>query len=265
MVATIRPVIPCTAGPSRRASVVAAIAVTLLAAPLVAGAAEYRLRVVSVYEEAFSALLRADELVDGASGPGLNRLEASLDRAEFPIGAILWDRPLQAVSDETGRAYGAVVARPDTPDAGTRRLWHELRWEGRPGEQTAWKISPSGLRVGELDRVALKGRGPLRQFIPVTPSTNGRRSPALSVPLLYMWAQEERGVVWASYLAQRLELSEGIAAIIGVNANRSFADQVYLVVRHGEQPMTYKAVLSWRPRDRSHLNDLEAPGVDRSR
>lgn len=123
-------------------------------------------------------------------------------------------------------------------------------------------MSPSGLRVGELDRVALKGRGPLRQFLPFTASTNGRRGQALSVPLLYLWAQEERGIVWPGYLSRVLELSDGIAAVVGVNANRSFADQVYLLVRHGEQPMTYKAVLSWRARDRSHLNDLEAPGLD---
>ncbi|MGH7307281.1 MAG: hypothetical protein ACREK6_01150 [Candidatus Rokuibacteriota bacterium] len=244
----------------------ATLLMALLAVPLAAWAVEYRLRVVSVYEEAFSALLRPNELVDGASGPGLDQLEASLDRGEFPMGAILWDRPLQTVSGEAAaRAYGAVVVRPDLPEAGARQLWHELRWEGRPGEQTVWKVSPSGLRVGELDRVALRGRGLLRQFLPFVASTNGRRGHALSVPLLYLWAQEERGIVWPGYLSRALELSDEIAAVVGVNTNRSFADQVYLLVRHGEQPTTYKAVLSWRPRDRSHLNDLEAPGGGRTR
>ncbi|MEX2146562.1 MAG: hypothetical protein WED01_06065 [Candidatus Rokuibacteriota bacterium] len=234
--------------------------------PLTAGAVEYRLQIVSIYEEAFAALLRPNEFADGASGPGLNRLEASLDRAEFPMGAILWDRPLQTVGEETARAYGAVTVRPDLPEVtGGRRLWHEVRWEGRPGEQSVWKVAPSGLRVGELDRVALKGRGPLRHFLPFTASASGRRGHALSVPLLYLWAEEERGTVWPGYLSRMLELSDGIAAVIGVNANRSFADHVYLLVRHGEEPTTYKAVLSWRPRDRSHLNDLETPGADHAR
>lgn len=43
-----------------------------------------------------------------------------------------------------------------------------------------------------------------------------------------------------------MDLSDGLAAVVGVNANGSFADQVYLLVKHGEQPMTYEAVLSWR-------------------
>lgn len=254
-----------TGVPGRRVGAAAAVLLTLLTVPLAAGAVEYRLQVVSLYEEAFGALLRLNEFVDGASGLGLNRLEASLDRAEFPMGAILGDRPPQTVGAEVARAYGAVVVRPDVPEAGGRRLWHELRWEGRPGEQTVWKVSPSGLRVGELDRVALKGRGLLRQFLPFTASTNGRRGHALRVPLLYLWTQEERGIVWSEYLSRVLELSDGIAAVVGVNANRSFPDHVYIVVRHEPEPTTYKAVLSWRARDRSHLNDLEAPGVDQLR
>ena len=53
--------------------------------------------------------------------------------------------------------------------------------------------------------------------------------------------------------------------VVGVNTNRSMPDQVYLIVRHEDVPTTYKAVLSWRPRDRAHLNDLEAPGADQMR
>lgn len=249
-----------------RAAAGAAVLLAVLALAPAAAAVEYRLQVVSLYEESFAALLRRGEFVYGASGPGLNRLEASLDRGEFPHGAILYDRPLQSVSPEVARAYGAAPVRPEIPADGERRLWHELRWDGQPGQQSVWKISPSGLRIGELDRVALRGGGPLRQYLPFTvpvkASANGRRGQALSVPLFYLWAQEERGIIWPEYLSRVLDLSDGIAAVVGVNANRSFADQVYLIVRHGEQPTTYKAVLSWRARDRSHLNDLEAPGLD---
>lgn len=237
----------------------------LLVAPLPVGAVEYRLRVVSLYQEAFSALLRAGELVDGASGPGLDRLEATLDGGELSLGAVLWDRPPQAVAAETARAYGAVPARPAVPEAGERaRAWHELRWDGRPGERTVWKVSPTGLRVGELERVALKGRGPLRQFLPFT-AVRGHRSPALSVPLLYLWAHEDGGTIWSRYLSGKLDLAHGMAVVVGVNTNRSMPDQVYLIVRHEDVPTTYKAVLSWRPRDRAHLNDLEAPGADQMR
>jgi hypothetical protein len=254
-----------TGGRRRCAGAAAALLLTLLAVPVKATAVEYRLQVVSLYEEAFRSLLRPNELCDGASGPGLDRLEASLDRAEFPKGAILWDRHVQSAGEEFARGYSAVVVHPHLTESSAQRLWHELRWEGRPGEQTVWRVSPSGLRIGELDRVALKGRGMLRHFIPFSPpTTNGHRSQALSIPLLYLWAQQERGL-WPGYLARTVELSDGIAAVVGVNTNGSFSDEVHLLVKHGEQPMTYKAVLGWRPRDRSHLNDLEAPGVDRSR
>ncbi|HXG01883.1 MAG TPA: hypothetical protein VNO23_00520 [Candidatus Binatia bacterium] len=249
----------------RSAAVLIFFLLSLLGAPFPVGAVEYRLRVVSLYQEAFSALLRAGELADGASGPGLDRLEATLDGGTLSLGAVLWDRPPQAVAAEIARAYGAVPARPDVPEAVERlRAWNELRWDGRPGERTVWKVSPSGLRVGELERVALRGRGPLRQFLPFT-AVRGDRSPALSVPLLYLWAHEDRGTIWSGYLSGVLDLAHGIAAVVGVNANRSIPDQVYLIVRHEDVPTTYKAVLSWRPRDRSHLNDLEAPDADQMR
>jgi hypothetical protein len=253
-------------GTRRRRAPGAAVLVLLaawLAAPRPAAAVEYRLRVVSVHQEAFSALLEPHELADGAAGPGLERLEASLDGRQFPMGAILWDRAPQPVAADAARAYGAVAVRADASQTEGRPVWHEVRWDGRPGDLTVWRVAPSGLRIGELERVALRGRGPLRQYLPLLARHDHRR-PALSVPLLYLWAQEDRGRVWSGYLSRVADLAPGIAAVVGVNANRSFPDQVYLLVRHDAEPTTYKAILSWRPRD-GYLSDLEAPGVDQLR
>jgi hypothetical protein len=256
---------PSHQGACRRAAALAAVLFSSVALPPSATAVEYRLQVVSVYEESFAALLRRGELAYGASGPGLDRLEASLDRGEFPRGAALYDRAPRAVSAALAQAHGAAPVRAEHSGDGGPGLWHEVRWDGRPDEQTVWRVVPTGLRHAELDRVALKGRGPLRQFLPFSVAARGHRGGAVSVPLGLLSAQEERGMPWTAYLSGVLDLSEGIAALIGVNASASFPDHVYLIVRHGKGPATYKAVLGWRPRHGSHLNDIEAPGGDHPR
>ncbi len=73
-----------------------------------AAAIEYRLRVANVRDEAFTSFLTSGELHDGATGPGLDRLEASLDTGDFPKAVLLYDRHLQAASDATARSYRAV-------------------------------------------------------------------------------------------------------------------------------------------------------------
>jgi len=84
---------------------------------------------------------------------------------------------------------------------------------------------------------------------------NGTRAAALTIPLNFLWAQEERGTAWDKYISRGLDLTEGIGAVVGVNTNLLFPDQVYLIVSHAEQPTTYKAVLVWRVR----ALDREAP------
>ena len=74
-----------------------------------AAAIEYRLRVANVRDEAFtSSFLTSGELHDGATGPGLDRLESSLDTGDFPKAVLLYDRHLQAASESTARSYRAV-------------------------------------------------------------------------------------------------------------------------------------------------------------
>ena len=70
-----------------------------------AAAIEYRLRVANVRDEAFTSFLTSGELHDGATGPGLDRLESSLD---FPKAVLLYDRHLQAANESTARSYRAV-------------------------------------------------------------------------------------------------------------------------------------------------------------
>ncbi len=85
--------------------------------------------------------------------------------------------------------------------------------------------------------------------------------PAVSFPLNFLWAQEERGAAWGKYVSPVLDLGGGIAAVVGVNHDRLFPDRVYLIVAHGEQPTTYKAVLAWHTRH----EDVETPRLRKFR
>src|SRR5258705_8795980 len=91
---------------------VAGLAATLAIASS-AEAIEYKLRVVSMPDTAYTSFLLPGEYKDGAAGPGLDRLEATLDRGEFPPGPVLFDRRVQPVRDSLARAYRRARALPD--------------------------------------------------------------------------------------------------------------------------------------------------------
>src|SRR3990172_9612996 len=134
----------------------------LAALPLPAAAVEYRLQVGSLEEGSFMSFRKRGELADGATGPGLARLQESLDRGEMPQAALLYDRHLQAVRESIARAWGGVPIRAEARPGGLEReLWDEVRWEGKPGEQSVWVVEPTTTKSPWLHRLALKGLGPL--------------------------------------------------------------------------------------------------------
>lgn len=221
-----------------------------------ASAVEYRLQVVSVLDDAFRSFMKPGEAADGATGPGLQRLEASLDSGDFPKAVLLYDRHLQAASESTARAYGGVPVRADVKQGGEQKQrWDEVRWDGTPGEQSVWVVVPRTRRNGELFRVALRGAGPIRHWLPYATS-NGGKLPVVSFPYNFLWSREDEADFWSKRLAPVLDLGAGIAVIVGANTGFLDADQAYIVVTHRPEPATYKAVLGWRDRHQDH----ESPG-----
>jgi hypothetical protein len=236
--------------------VLAVIAWLAMTSP--AGAVEYRLRVVSIPDTAYMSFLRVGEYQDGASGPGLDRLEATLDRGGFPKGPVLFDRRVQPVGENLARAYQGARVLPDVTWGGADGIvWDEMVWEGNPGEHSVWILSPSIVNYfQDVYYVALKGSGPLRNCQPFTYPMDGSRVAALSIPLNFLWVQEERGTAWVKYVSRGLDLRNNIGAVIGANFNPQFPDLVYLIAQHTDQPTTYKAVVVWRQRK----FDRQAPG-----
>ena len=77
------------------AAVVGLLALLLTAAP--AHAVEYRLLVASIFDRALTSFVSSAELYDGASGPGLDKVEQSLDAGAIDRGVIIVQRPLRSV------------------------------------------------------------------------------------------------------------------------------------------------------------------------
>ena len=235
-----------------------ASALASLALAVPAHAVEYRLQVVSVYEKTFFSYLRPGELSDGATGAGLDRLEASFDRGELPVAGILSDRRAQPVQESIARAYGGTpVVATFAPGGGPRPVtWDEITWEGQPGERAVWGVSPILRSIQELERVALKGTGKLTQYRVYTLPPGNVKLAAAAFPLNFLWALEERGTAWDKYVARGLDLQNGVGVVVGVNNNPMFADQAYVIVNQGEAPTTFKVVLVWRERN----SDRQLPG-----
>ena len=122
-----------------------------------ARAVEYRLEVVNLWETALNAYVKTAELYDGASGPGLERFQQSLDDATMSRGVVLGDRTLRWASESVARAYGTTrVLAEIRPGGNGHPMWDEVRWEGKPGARSVWMVLPSGR--GQLSSV-WSGRG----------------------------------------------------------------------------------------------------------
>jgi hypothetical protein len=239
------------------ALVAALLALALGALPALA--AEVRLAVASLHDDAIHAYLEPGEQQDGAAGPGLERLLASLDAGALPTGVMLWDRPLTPMPEARARGYGASpIPSPVRRGGEGRQRWDEVAFEGRPGQQSVWVVALDARRPQELQRAILKGAAPARHFTPYAP-VDGRRYALLRYPLAFLWAGEERGDLWATHLVGALDLAAGVAVVMGVNHDRFSADHAYVVVRHGDRPASYKVVLGWRqsPLDRDAPGPLE--------
>ncbi len=246
---------------SHRAIAFAAVVLLALCATP-ATAIEYRLRVANVRDEAFTSFLKPGEIKDGATGPGLERLEASLDTGDFPKAVLLYDRHLRAAPESTARAFGGVPVRVEVQAGGDgAQRWDEARWEGTPGEQSVWVVPSQPRRPRDLYRVAIRGRGPFRYFLPYGATNGSYKLPVVKVPLDYLFSHQEDPDFWTKRLAPLLDLTEGIAVIAAARDGALDADEAYIIVTHGTEPATYKAVLAWRDR----YYDQEAPGTRRPR
>lgn len=229
-----------------------------LAAP--AGAVEYRLRVASLYESAFVYFLTPTHLKADGSAVPLARLEATLDSAELPAAVLLY-RPVEPASARIARSFGVKRVRP-IPEADDTELeqWMEVRWDGKPGERSLWVVAATEISYQELYHLGLKGTESLRYVIPYDAPLDEKKLPSVTLPLYFIQSFKDPGGLWERHLAEALDLSKGIAVVVGENQDGIFPDHVFLVVNHAPEPTTYKAVLGWRRRPSVDFGNIESAG-----
>src|SRR5215469_18870670 len=116
---------------------------SLLPAATSAHAVEYRLLVASIFDSTLMSFVSPPELVYGASGPGLERVEKGLDSGQIDVGAMPAGRPLVSVAADVAKAWGAVPVPGVLPARGDAGRWDEVRWQGNPGERSIWMVKAS--------------------------------------------------------------------------------------------------------------------------
>lgn len=208
-----------------------------------AEAAEYRLQVVSLYEESFTYYLDPG----GPTGSHLSRLDSALDRQAIPNGIVLYERWIEPADASLARAFGATPVKAELV-AGREPFLPEFRWQGEPGQRTLWVVKARSFHLHELGQLGLKGGGPLRHVIPYGAALKVKSGQAVSLPANLIDFSNGRPELWDRWLARYLDMRDGIAAVVGVEPNLSWPDRVYLLIEQPAESRTFKAVLGWRPR-----------------
>lgn len=217
------------------------LSLVVLIQPTLAGAADYRLQVVSLYEDSFVSYLDAGRAVSP-----LGRLESALDRQQIEKGTILYDRWVEPADPATARAFRATPVKAELV-AGREPFLPEYRWQGEPGTRTLWVVKPGSFHFHKLERLGLKGAGPLLHVLPYAAAVRVERSRAVGFPVNLI--DSANGLdLWNKWVSRYLDLSDGIAAVVGVEGTAPHPDRVYLLIEQGSEPRTFKAVLAWRKR-----------------
>jgi len=121
----------------------AGAAVVGLLALLLTGAPAHAVRVPAARGEhlrrALTSFVSSAELYDGASGPGLDKVEQSLDAGTMDRGIIIVQRPLRSVPASIARAWGGVNVAADILRGGI---------DTRAGTRCAGRASPASAVSG---------------------------------------------------------------------------------------------------------------------
>jgi hypothetical protein len=214
----------------------------LLAMP--AWAVEYRLQIVNLDFLTLSAY--TDPSTPGQAGEGsLRRLEASLDRMEFPPGALIPGREVLLL-DNPG--YGGIVpSRLSILPATREQAWTTLVWDANPGDTIVFVVKSDMAAWQEVWNIGANPEGTLRRLSLGGPSLFGARS--YEVPQVsydFLANAVDRGT-FTSWVAQHAKALNGMSLVIGQGRHRIYnPDRVYVSLRLAAEPRTYKVAIGWR-------------------
>jgi hypothetical protein len=233
--------------------------VALLLMPARAQAIEYSLEVADILDSAFRYFVR------GPVGRGEGELAVpglvhALDQRTLGRGALLYDRDIYPAGDGVAGSYGAVPVRPTAYSSSQGKgFWKSVRWEGKPGERVVWVLIPATMHWGEVRELALAGRsGELRYYIPYGVTLSPTPSRAVAYPLTTLRGGEGGSQLWGKYLSDAVDLSEGLAAVVGTGGING--DWVYLLVEQPPESATFRAVIGWTYRGSGAASGAAGPG-----
>jgi hypothetical protein len=219
-------------------------------------AVEYTLQTAHLLDDSLFFFVRG-QIGRGEGELALPALERALDSGEIGSGALLYDREVLPAGAALARAFGAVPVRV-TGQAGKdgQSHWQSIRWEGNPGERALWIVRPASSFRQRARHLALSGAdGGLRFFVPYRVSFAPRPLRVVEFSLAYLRTGEDGRPLWEPSLAKAVDLSRGLAVMIGQNPTGG--DWVYMLVEQAAQPTSFKAVVGWV---RSQFEDLNTHG-----
>ena len=220
-----------------------------------AEAAEYRLQVINLNEEAFAYYIEGSP---GSPSGSWGRLESAADKGEVPWGTIIADRFVKKADPALVTRFEAVAIQPEAVEADGHN-WIEFRWQGVPGKRVLWVVEARGFSpLHEVHYVGLKGTGPIGFSIPFTAPISPQRLKAVGFPTQFLILWDGRSL-WERWISRYLDLSEGIGAVIGVDTNPTVPDKAFLVIEQPAEPKVFKAALAWRKRPDAHFPQFDAP------
>jgi hypothetical protein len=228
-------------------TIIAWISVCLCLISWPSWAVEYRLQVTNLDRPIFSSYLerstgtpRGQEIMP--------RLEARLDRLEFPPTAVLPGRELRLLEDPN--YGGSIPHRLSFLPATGQQSWTTVVWEANPGERVAFVIRSEMAAWQEVWDIATNGTGVLRRLTIGGPSLFGGQSrevPTVSQNFLANAADRGTFVTW---LQQHAKPIGGMDLVVG-RRNEIFTttDRVYMLLTLPPEPHTFKVVVSWKDYD----------------
>lgn len=232
------------------------VCLCMLAVP--AWAVEYRLQVVNV--DYLTVSTYTDRPLPGQPGEGsLGRLEARLDKMEFPAGAIIPGRDVLLLEDP--RYGGIVPTRLSILPATRDQAWTTLVWDANPGENIWFLVKSDMVAWQEVRFIGDNPEGVLRRLVIGNPSWFGGLSyevPKVSYDFLANAVDQGTFPTW---MAQNAKSLHGMSLAIGQGHNRFYnPDRVYVALKLAAQSRTYKVVIGWKDRNDRGDGDKDRGG-----
>jgi len=216
----------------------------LLALP--AWGVEYRLQVTHLDSRTFFAYLE-NSAPAWRSEERMERLEARLDKMEFPTAAVLPGREVQLLLDP---GYGGKPVLAVQLPVIKGQAWTTLVWQGEPGDTVAFVVKSEMRAWQEARAIATNAEGVLRRLSIGGPALFGRQwqqVPEISYD--FIANAVDRGT-FTGGVARHARTINGVSVVVG--RGRSLfqnPDRVYMLIKLPSEPRTFKLVIGWQDHD----------------